>query len=85
MTEGLEQVNVKVTQRNLRKTITWIKKLGKRRQEWERACVERGLRPQKHKTPVKTRFANKVIMFEKVLEFKEAILLCCGQQKTIVL
>jgi hypothetical protein len=34
---------------------------------------------------MKIRFANKVIMFEEVLEFKEAILLCYGQQKTITL
>jgi len=34
---------------------------------------------------VKTRFVNKVIMFEKVLEFRKAIFLCYGWQKTIVL
>jgi hypothetical protein len=34
---------------------------------------------------MKTRFASKVIMFEKILEFKKAIILCYGQQKTIVL
>jgi hypothetical protein len=34
---------------------------------------------------MKTSFASKVIMFEEVLEFKQAILLCYGQQKTIVL
>jgi len=28
---------------------------------------------------------EKVIMFEKILEFKKAIILCYGQQKTIVL
>jgi hypothetical protein len=33
---------------------------------------------KKLKTQVKTRFASKVIMFEEVLEFKEAILLCYG-------
>jgi hypothetical protein len=34
---------------------------------------------------VKTRFASKVIMFEEILEFKKAILLCYGQHTTIVL
>jgi len=34
---------------------------------------------------VKTIVASKVIMFEYILEFKEAILLCYGWQKTIVL
>ncbi len=43
VTTSLKRVNVKATQRNLQKTITWTKKLGKGKQEWERACVERGL------------------------------------------
>jgi hypothetical protein len=34
---------------------------------------------------VKTRFVSKVIIFEKVLEFKKVILLCYGQQKTTIL
>ncbi len=72
MTINLKQVNLKVAQGNLPKTITWTKKLRKRRHEWERACVERGLRPQNIKTLKKTRFGSKVIMFEEVLEFKEA-------------
>ncbi len=33
---------------------------------------------------MKTRFASKVIMLEKVLEFKKAILLCYGQQKKLL-
>jgi hypothetical protein len=41
-------------------------------------CVERELQLQKLKTPMKKRFVSKVIMFEEVLEFKEAILLCYG-------
>ncbi len=85
VTTSLKQVSVKAAQGNLQKTITWTKKSGKGRQEWERACVEKGLQPQKLKTLMKIRFANKVIMFEEVLEFKEAILLCYGQQKTITL
>jgi hypothetical protein len=43
------------------------------------ACVKRGLWFWKLKTPMKTRFTSKVIMFEDVLEFKEALLLCYGQ------
>jgi hypothetical protein len=34
---------------------------------------------------VKTRFSSKVIMFEKVLEFIELILLCYKWQKIIIL
>jgi hypothetical protein len=61
------------------------KEVGKGKQEWERASVEKGLWPRKLKTPMKIRFGSKLIMFEEVLEFKEAILLCYGLQKTIVL
>jgi hypothetical protein len=60
---------VKVADGSLQKTITWTKKLGKGRHERERACVERVLQPWKLKTLMKTIFPNKVIMFEKVLEF----------------
>lgn len=31
------------------------------------------------KTPINTTFANKVIMFEKTLEFKQDIFLCYGR------
>ncbi len=34
---------------------------------------------------MKTIFANKVIMFEKTLEFMNAIFLCYGMQKFVVL
>jgi len=58
---------------------------GEGRQEWEKACIECGLLLQKLKTPIKTRFASKVIMFEKTLEFKQAIITCYKRKKTIVL
>jgi hypothetical protein len=34
---------------------------------------------------MKTKFVNKVIMFEEILNFKQAILLCYGRQKTVTL
>lgn len=40
---------------------------------------------QKLKALVKTRFANKVIMFKKTLKFKQIILLCYGRQNTPIL
>jgi hypothetical protein len=43
------------------KTITWTKKLKNERQEWEKACVEKGLWFQKLKTIVKTRFVENKI------------------------
>ncbi len=73
------------SQAALHKTIAWTKKSRKRRQEWERACMDSGLWPRKLKTPIKTRFVSKVIVFEETLEFKAAILLCCGKQKTLSL
>ncbi len=43
---GLKQVDVKATQGNLQKIITWTKKSRKERQEWEKACGFKNLRPQ---------------------------------------
>jgi hypothetical protein len=57
----------------------WTKKNGKTKEEWEKPCVESGLLPWKLKTPIKTRFASKIIMFEECFEFKEIILLCYGK------
>jgi hypothetical protein len=57
----------------------WTKKLGKGKQEGEKACMDSGLQPWKLKTPIKTRFVSKIIMFEKTLEFKATILLCYGK------
>ncbi len=67
--KSLMQVNAKDAQATLQKSITWTKKFNKGRQEWEKACIECGSLLQKLKTPIKTRFASKVIMFEETLEF----------------
>jgi hypothetical protein len=83
--KGLMQVDVKDAQVVLQKTITWTKKSSKGRQEWEKACIECGLLFRKLKTLVKIRFAFKVIMFEKTLEFKQAIITCYERQKIIAL
>jgi hypothetical protein len=40
---GLEHVSVKDAQVSLLKTITLTKKFGRRRHEWEWACVESGM------------------------------------------
>jgi hypothetical protein len=39
---------------------------------------------KKLKTLVKTRFASKVIMFEKCIELKKIIILFYGKQKTMM-
>jgi hypothetical protein len=79
------EVNMKDAQATLQKTITWTKKFGEGRQEWEKACIECGLPPQKLKTLVKTKFAFKIIMFKETLEFKQIIITYYERQKTIVL
>jgi hypothetical protein len=45
--------------------------------------MDNELQLQKLKTPIKTRFVSKVIMFEETIEFKATILLCYGKQKTL--
>jgi hypothetical protein len=40
---GLTFINVKDSQAALQKTITWTKNSVKRKQEWERACMDNGL------------------------------------------
>ena len=57
-------VSNKEVQTNLHKTITWTKKYGKGRAEWDEVRVEMGLASRKLKTPMKIRFANKVVFFQ---------------------
>jgi hypothetical protein len=85
VSKSLMEVNVKDAQATLQKTITWTKKFSEGRQEWEKACIECGLPPQKLKTLVKTKFASKVIMFKETLEFKQTIIIYCERQKIIAL
>lgn len=37
-------------------------------QEWKKTCVESGLSPRKLKTPIRTRFASKIIVFKEWFE-----------------
>ncbi len=76
---GFREVNLKATQSTLQKIIMWIKKFGKGQSEWKRACVDASLCHRKLKTPMKTKFANKVILFQETLEYKDAINLCYGR------
>jgi hypothetical protein len=76
---GFWEVNLKATQSTLQKIIMWIKNFGKGRSEWKRACVDASLHHRKLKTPMKTKFTNKIILFQKTLEYKDAINLCYGK------
>ncbi len=50
---------MKVAQGNLQKLIIWMKKLGKGRQEWEKACVKKGLWPKNSRPQCKQIFLIK--------------------------
>jgi hypothetical protein len=53
--KNLKYVNMKVTQTNLQKCITWPKKSKKGKQEWSKACVNSKIHPRKLNTPMTTR------------------------------
>jgi len=53
--KDLKYVSFKSAQTYLQKCITWLKKSGKGRQEWNKACVETTIHPKKLNTPVKTK------------------------------
>ncbi len=49
------------------------KKCNKGRKKWELTCKEIGMRPQKLKTLIKTKFSSKVVLFQKAMEFSTTI------------
>jgi hypothetical protein len=53
--KNLKYVSIKSTQANLQICITWLKKSGKGRQEWNKACIEFDLKPKKLNIAMKTR------------------------------
>ena len=63
MCKSMKEVSLKNAQKSLQSCITWTKKSGKGRQEWEKACIDVGLPTRKLKTPVKIGFASKVVLF----------------------
>jgi hypothetical protein len=70
---GMTQMLLKNAQLALQKQITWVKKRGKGCQEWDKACRATRLALHKLKTFVKIRFASKFVLFQKTLEFANAI------------
>jgi hypothetical protein len=69
---------LKIIQTSLPKTITWTKKLGKRKQECKDVYIIVGLPTRMLKTPMKTQFASKVILLEKTHEYQNAISIYYG-------
>jgi hypothetical protein len=61
------------------------KKSSKGRFEWKKACVDARFSHKKLKTLMKTRFMNKMILFQKIMEYWDAINLCYGRQQTLEL
>jgi hypothetical protein len=55
MCKGLKYVFIKSTQANLQKCITWFKKLGKGRHEWNKGSVETDICPKKLSIPMRTK------------------------------
>ena len=80
MCKGMKEVSLKDAQKSLQSCITWTKKSGKGRQEWDKACIDAGLPTRKLKTPVKTRFASKVVLFQETQEYADAISICYRRQ-----
>jgi hypothetical protein len=52
-----------MAQNALQRTITWTEKSKNSKQEWKKSCIEAKLPPRILRTPVKTRFALKIILF----------------------
>lgn len=74
--KGLSKVNSKAMFDVLQKCITWTKKSGLGARTWEMSCRATNLPHRKLYTPVKTRFGSKVMMLERVLEYKAAVIHC---------
>ncbi len=69
MCKDLKYVYVKSTQGHLQKCITSFKKFAKGRQEWKKACVDIGIRPEKLNTLVKTKYSSLFHYYFNNLQF----------------
>ena len=76
----MTELSLRSAQTALQSCITWTKKSGKGGAEWRKACIKAGLPARKLRTPVKTRFASKVILFQETLEYADAINICYAAQ-----
>lgn len=80
---GFSKVNLKGVQTSLQKTITWTKKIRKRRQKWKVSCVIIVLLTRMFKTPTKMHFTSQIILFKKTLEYQNPISICHGRQQVL--
>jgi hypothetical protein len=59
-----------------------MKKSGKGRQEWQKACEVVGVPSHKFNTSIKlVQIASRVILFQEIFELKHVIVLCYGKQQ----
>jgi hypothetical protein len=72
----LKKVSVANTRKVMQATVTWTKKSGKGKIQWEQSCIKARLRPRTIPTPVKTRWASYVHMFSRLYDYKEAVKYC---------
>jgi hypothetical protein len=82
---GLNLVSVKYVKLVCKRQLHGKKTLSKGKQKWEKTCITSEMLHRKLKTPIKTRFVNKVITFEETLEFKQILLLCYERQNKLIL
>ena len=80
MCKGMKEKSLKNAKKSLQSCITWTKKSGKGCQEWEKACIDARLPTRKLKTPVKTRCASKMVLFQETQEYADAISMCYKRQ-----
>lgn len=76
----MRDVSIDATAATLKKAISLTTRSENRRHEWWKACVDVGLPPRKLRTPIKGRFAAKVILFQEALEYQHAFSLCLPHQ-----
>jgi len=76
----MKEISLKDAQVALQNIITWTKKYGKGKLDWEKACHEASMKHKKFKTSMKTHFASKVIIFQETLEYVNVINIYYTQQ-----
>ena len=81
MCKGMKEVSLKDAQKSLQSCITWTKSLERDVKSGTEPASTRGyLATRKLKTPVKTRFASKVVLFQETQEYADAISICYRRQ-----
>ncbi len=71
-----KKVNLKAIQTSLQKIIIWTKKSGKGKQECKYVCIIVRLLVRLFKNPMKTCFALRIILFQEILEYQNALPIC---------